>query len=508
MFSDTLKGSVDMASASMKYLYDKAAVKLGGMPFDESELTAEEKANGIDEMMKLNVGGLYNEGNTCFLNSVVQSLAACQRLPPFMGSVGGNFASTLGKLIEQINQKFEHSHTYSTGDLIRALGNESRWHGYDQEDAQEFFQAVLLKLEKEQQEKEKSEKAAEDAAAAVDGTATGAANGTNGDSRTSTRESSPASKPPAKPVTPFDGMFATRVGCVKCGEMEGIRKGVLSSVDLSLQNVNGGVGLEELLAEYCIMETIPGVECYRCSLVEYQEELKRKAGETENAKLRALYETRATELDDALADKTISEEKYKRLKPAKIKELGDKTKQSMLTQPMSDILMIHINRSVFDLQTGYSKKNYTPVVFPVYLDMGKYIVDADNQTNHDPRTPMRGLSDVSAWYKLKAAVIHYGSAHFGHYVCYRRCNRGLWWRVSDESVSLTSEANVLRSQGVFMLFYERTDTPPPATALEPATGDSDADADGTKPAGPLDADSDDSASSSDLDALTSTQQKL
>jgi ubiquitin carboxyl-terminal hydrolase 1 len=446
MFSDTIKGSVDMASASVKYLYDKAAVKLGGLPFDESELTEEEKRNGIDAMIKLNIGGLYNEGNTCFLNSVIQSLAACQHLAKFTDSVNGPFSTKLKALIEQINQKFEHSHTYSTSNLIRALGNEDRWHGYDQEDAQEFFQAVLLKLEKER----------ESSVRAGSPIANGTVNGNTSDAEDRSRSGSLA---PTEPITPFDGMFATRVGCLKCGEMEGIRKGVISSVDLSLQNVDDGVGLEQLLSDYCSMETIPGVECYRCSLVEYREELVRKAAETDNDKLQSLYQSRTEELSDALAEKTISEEKYKRLKPSKIKELGDKTKQSMFTQPVSDILMIHINRSVFDLHSGYSKKNYTPVAFPVCLDMGRYVVDAENKTNHDSKVPMHGLLDVSVWYKLKAAIIHYGSAHFGHYVCYRRCDKGFWWRVSDESVSLTSEANVLRSQGVFMLFYERSDSP-------------------------------------------------
>jgi ubiquitin carboxyl-terminal hydrolase 1 len=538
MFSDTIKGSVDMASASMKYFYDKATTKmLGPIPFDESELTPLEKKHGIERMRQYHVGGLYNEGNTCFMNSVVQSLASLEYLDDFLAggeksthdihpqdgewditeqsrsdltdqrclnvthqssihmspngrssdnltvnvshqvngeneqhdkeeddniTISSNgievvdplttpswikrheppvakrkLAVAVDILIHQLNTKLPNSHTYSTAQLVRSFeGSTSRWSGYDQEDAQEFFQEILLGLEKEIK-------------------LPNSRSPTPTTPTTTTTTNTP-SNGQSHVVTPFDGIFATRVGCLKCGEMEGIRKGAVSSVDLSLKS-GDEFELENLLQEYCSMETISGVECYRCSLTDYRQEIMQRIKDDVNCvdALVRLYQQRVRELDDALAEKVIDEAKYKRLKPTKLKALGDKTKQTMFGLPTANIMMIHINRSVFDMTTGYSRKNYAPVTFPSRLDMSPFVVDADLEINHDPSKPMTPIGG-RVMYNLKAAVIHYGSHNFGHYVCYRRCDQGFWWRVSDHSVDLTTEAQVLKAKGVFMLFYERT----------------------------------------------------
>ncbi|ANB13972.1 Ubp1p [Sugiyamaella lignohabitans] len=576
MLSDTIKGSMDMASASMKYLYDKAATKvLGPMPFDESELTEAEKANGIEEMRMYNVGGIYNEGNTCFMNSVVQSFASLQYLEEFLddslgiprtqrvlpelkkpvipesasdgltenaGETGTSIASTandnsglngslesadtlnggsgnyeqggqsdkvesragtlpetqlklhqpstngyfslprnesqrpmtpgtakvsllktLLSLMSQLNEKKPSSHTYTTTQLIKSisyvLGKDADvLTGYDQEDAQEFFQQILSCLEKEVKKTPTSNTAWEQRRLRESSVETNASidNETNGSANSASSNNSSNNNNNEKLLTPFDGVFATRVGCVKCGEMEGIRRGTLSSVDLSLQNGGDDFELEGLLAEYCAMETISGVECYRCSLNAYKTELETRLENQTVGALRNLYATRVEELKSALSDLVIDEAKYAKLKPTKLKELGDKTKQTMFAMPCADIMMIHINRSVFDLNTGYSRKNYAPVRFPVQLDMSPFIVDTNDPVNRDPSKPMAHIASGRRYlYNLKATVIHYGSHNFGHYVCFRKCEQGFWWRISDHSVDLTTEHEVLRTQGVFMLFYER-----------------------------------------------------
>ncbi|GMG56534.1 unnamed protein product [Ambrosiozyma monospora] len=56
-------------------------------------------------------------------------------------------------------------------------------------------------------------------------------------------------------------------------------------------------------------------------------------------------------------------------------------------------------------------------------------------------------------YSLKSAISHFGTHNYGHYIAFRKY-RNTWWRISDETVRLSSEEEVLGSQGTFMLFYE------------------------------------------------------
>lgn len=421
MISDTLRGGVDMASASMRYLYNKASGGVGLSTFREDEINDAERARHIEKFKETHVGGLWNEGNTCFINSVVQALSSCKPVEEFAAEnkAPNNLCSSLADLILNLNQIHTATHGYSTSRLMQAIGGAERWSRLDQEDAQEFFQKLLQSLEADWKAKHPDEKAGR--------------------------------------ITPFDGDFAVRVGCLRCGDMEGIRRGVISSVDLSLEpTMTSQVALIDLLHSYCAMETIPEVECYRCSLVDYKLRVQEKM--PEDGPLRVAMLKRVEEVNNALQRKVIDEKQYTQLKCNNVRMQADKTKQTMFARPLPAVLMIHINRSVFDLRTGFIRKNYAPVKFLPLLDLAQFTTDPSDPTNSDPRKPMKGTAERPEIYSLKAAVIHYGSANFGHYVCFRKFD-GLWWRISDDAVDLTTEAQVLGAQGVFMLFYERTPDP-------------------------------------------------
>lgn len=430
MFGDTFRGGVDMASASMRFLYNKAS-RFGLSSFSEEELSDEEKRRNIMRFKGTHVGGLYNEGNTCFINSVVQSLASCETINSFVNegsATSGNFSTELAKLVHDLNRIRTTSHSYSTGRLMQNIGGSNRWARLDQEDAQEFFQQLLVALEKDWKSRQPAPAEAPD--------------------------SEKKEKGPEQQITPFDGHFAVRVGCLTCGDMEGIRTGILSSVDISLDLDESESTLESLLENYCHMETIPDVECYRCSLINFKAKLEEKIAETPNSPISSILKTRVNEVVETLKEKVIDEKRYATLKPNTHKVLSDKTKQTMFAAPMADILMVHINRSVFDMRTGFSRKNYAPVKFPAQLDMSQFVADPKDLDNQNPANPMHGTPENPEWYDLKATVIHYGSANFGHYVCFRKFN-GFWWRISDDTVDLTTETQVLNAQGVFMLFYEK-----------------------------------------------------
>ena len=81
----------------------------------------------------------------------------------------------------------------------------------------------------------------------------------------------------------------------------------------------------------------------------------------------------------------------------------------------------------------------------------------DLSNNNNNKTPQNGLLlNSKLLYNLKAVISHYGTHNYGHYICYRKF-RGTWWRISDESVYVVTEEEVLSGQGTFMLFYEYDD---------------------------------------------------
>jgi ubiquitin carboxyl-terminal hydrolase 30 len=80
--------------------------------------------------------------------------------------------------------------------------------------------------------------------------------------------------------------------------------------------------------------------------------------------------------------------------------------------------------------------------------------------NHTQNTQASSIKTQS--YELRSAVVHYGSAHSGHFVAYRKplnsnpvnSSTDEWLQISDSDIKKV-KLNTLLDSNVYMLFYDR-----------------------------------------------------
>lgn len=353
---------------------------------DYSPEYAEEKeiSNESDNSKAL-LGGLYNEGNTCFINSVIQSMASLDSLDGFLDEIyfarvltstierskeqqGEEKVSlVLRKLVHSVNRKSLVQHAYSAISLERKL-NAEKWFEKEQGDAEEWFRLLLVELEKDYLTRFLN----------------------NGEVKTKS-ETENEMKQDVRITTSFDGEIVVRVVCQNCGHSEGIKREIISGVALSLGAAENKqrVTLEELLEEYTSTEHVHGVECFRCTLLAAEKKLAILGQSIELEQVRKTL--RRNVIDEKDLPKGVD------------RVLSDKTKQCMFTRQAAQVLAIHVNRSVFDRATKVSRKSAARVAIPEVLDMSRYIVNGNvlQPNSNDPMmavvsSEVNNLQDVPA----------------------------------------------------------------------------------------------------------------
>lgn len=435
------------------------------------------------------VGGLSNEGNTCFMNSVLQSLASSKELHKFIeenvsSSPPPPFTLALKTLLDDINGKYgSRGSEFSTRHLLSKMPNgpkQNFFTGYNQEDAQEFYQLVMRIVEKEHKSLVLSRESTPGPQKEKDsqprfvplqpGFLSGSENlGALGHVYVPAHQVDPNVPDseglvmPIEIITPVDGISAERIGCIACGEVGGIRYSTTSGLSLNLpydQGLYTSYDLHKLLDEWIKPEIIDDVNCNRCGLQQTKEFILQSLEQSSSEKLTADFTKRVSEIDLELSKDYVTDEVFEKLTIKRMVRKTRKSKQILLSRP-PPLLCMHINRSVFDPNTYMVMKNSKNVEFPAILDLNP-IVAGPAEINMDARLSFKRPAESDApqnqnlLYNLKAVISHYGTHNYGHYICYRKF-RGTWWRISDESVYVVSEGEVLNSQGTFMLFYEMDD---------------------------------------------------
>lgn len=458
--------------------------------------------------------GLGNWDNSCYQNSVIQGLASLSSFAAFLDGAPSSHPTfstkaALKDIMEKLKDQANLGAMFWTPAQLKSM---SSW---QQQDAQEYFSKLMDEVEKETIQRS-SETANHAGLAALQTPILGRAeSATAGVNRIKELQASLPEETQALcrlpdelcsvvARNPLEGLLAQRVGCLKCGFVEGLSLIPFNCLTLPLGK-QWLYDIRTCLDEYTVLEPINGVDCAKCTLLQSRTQLeklrKQFSGDTGqelqssaplvSEALIASVDERLMAVTEALDNEDFSDNTI--LKKCQISQKAKisstKTRQAVIARAPKS-LAIHINRSVFNEMTGALSKNYADVRFPLRFSLAPWCLGgrptvAENGENNERWNTNPGESMLredtldeadngsSQTYELRASLTHYGRHENGHYICYRRHELNTeatsetpkdivssWWRFSDEEVSAVNEDDVLAQGDVFMLFYERVNTPP------------------------------------------------
>ncbi|KAJ8107398.1 hypothetical protein ONZ43_g6744 [Nemania bipapillata] len=403
--------------------------------------------------------GLGNYDNSCFQNSILQSLSSLRTLPAYLASAledteaisstrNPSSVATLRDLLSRLADSQNNGTTLWTPKKLKSLDT------WQQQDAQEYYSKILDEIDKEVAKVAIAQHRPSglEVASARDDTVESQHSDDSGYQSLST-----LGKPRSEVKTlknPLEGLVAQRVACVRCRHSEGLSMIPFNCITLSLGVGQGTHDLYERLDSYTALESIEGVECAKCTLLKVQRlwnivlARKKELGSSEEALQEPLARLRviAQALEDDDFEEDTLRDKCRVSKQHRVS--STKTKQMVIGRPPSS-LAIHINRSVFDENTGQMFKNLAAVRFPSTLDLGPWCLgsagtyhpndreaslstqaarDAEEQWSSDPQSSMvsgdlRPSKISGPIYELRAVITHQGRHENGHYVCYRKHSR-------------------------------------------------------------------------------------
>lgn len=392
--------------------------------------------------------GLGNWDNSCFQNSILQGLTSLKHLPRYLSgfTTSGHpptqdqttTAGSLRSFLAELNDTANNGRTLYTPSVLKNMST------IQQQDAQEYFSKLMDQIDKDIERAAKA--ACRQAGFETDLNRDDTAASQHSDD--SGYQSLPIlSKAGSELVTvrnPLEGLSAQRVACMSCGHSEGLSMIPFNCLTLNFEIGVSHYDLFELLDNLVRLEPIQGVECVKCTLLEYRKGLQRLARTIPAAA------TRLHSVEEALEEEEFDDKVLKQLKiPDAQKVSSTKTKQVVIGRPPPSLVM-HMNRSVFDPSTFRSYKNLAAVEFPKTLDLGPWCIgSAEGKPSSVAAAPhgadsQETATDKEQWvldarasmvagdahpskisgpiYELRAAVTHYGRHENGHYVCYKKGN--------------------------------------------------------------------------------------
>ncbi|KAK5936867.1 hypothetical protein PMZ80_010805 [Knufia obscura] len=385
-------------------------------------IDGDESSGGFFDGKKRTITGLSNPANDCFINSVLQALAGLGDLRlylikeihrreldgaeifeslPLVLRKGdrpariqdlqrGLVTRALKDMLDALNERPIYKKTITAKPLIESLERAYATRiSRNQQDAQEFLQIVLERLDDEYKAGEKARSRM--AEVAEEGSK-------NDDENTSLRHESSSDAIVANGEGfPFEGQLESQIQCMYCGFKT--KPSISTFVSLTLNVPQGNsTTLDRCFDILLKTEEIEDYRCDRCRLKHALEWKQSRLAKANNEEQQKKIQQDITKLERAIKDDPEVVPEGVELPEASQAPKRNIKKYMRITR-FPKIIAIHLSRSVYDARS-YSTKNMAKV-------------------NYTERLRLGGILNEH-WYRLLGVVCHKGNHNSGHYESFRR----------------------------------------------------------------------------------------
>lgn len=407
---------------------------------------------------RIRLAGIRNLGNTCYMNSVLQCLSNIQLFTSSVGDpldgksvidASNNGSGTHKRKLMQIANMNDNSKPELLLETLRntiyllkksgksfiipeslfsMIGKNSRFRGYQQQDAHEFLRYVLDRLDKEWSEN----------IITSDKASTGGAGGDNV-GRLKKAQNGKINSSMIGSI--FGGILQNEVNCLECGFKSNKQDPFLDlSLDIPLRrSLNSSTsGLNASASKDNSNDAASCNNSDNSNLSSCNSQQDAPAGSAATNECPHLIDCLSSFIE--LEELTETELYY----CSNCQQRRRSTKRFWIRR-LPDVLCLHLKR--FRYNNFLRTKIDEFIQFPTQgLDMKRYVMANKHET--------RGSSCGPTTYDLVAFIEHHGSGPgSGHYTAYCR-HDGVWYHFDDSSVTPCDETQVKRSKA-YILFYAR-----------------------------------------------------